>query len=62
MKGETPTVYKADNACVDCGKGVSPAQAGISRQETHLSRAFGDSRNREGFVLCRSCLDKERRK
>lgn len=58
MKG-TPTQYTADDCCVDCGKGVSPHQASIARQRTQLSRAFGDSRNRKGFVLCRSCLDKE---
>jgi len=59
MKRDTPTMYQADDCCVDCGKGVSPHQADTSRQRTFMSRALGDSRNRDGFVLCRNCLDKE---
>jgi hypothetical protein len=59
MRSETPTQYMADDCCVDCGAGVSPHQAEIARRRTQLSRAFGDSRNREGFVLCRKCLDAE---
>lgn len=51
----------ADHYCVDCGRGVSPHQANLSREQTQLSRALGDSRNREGFVLCRKHLDKETR-
>jgi len=61
MKGNTPSRYRADDCCIDCGKGVSPHQADLARRQTHLSRAFGDSRNRDGFVLCRSCLDRETR-
>lgn len=49
----------ADDCCVDCGAGVSPHQAELSRRKTQLSRAFGDSRNRDGFVLCRKHLDQE---
>jgi len=48
-----------DDYCVDCGKGVSPYQARVSQTETYQSRALGDSRNRDGFVLCRKCLDQE---
>ena len=61
MKVETPACYQADDCCTDCGAGVSPHQADISRTMTFKSRALGDSRNRDGFVLCRSCLDKEER-
>jgi len=61
MKGDTPTCYVADHFCVDCGKGISPHQAQTSKRQTHLSRALGDSRNREGFTLCRACLDRETR-
>lgn len=58
---ETPTQYQADHFCVDCGKGISPHQAEISKQRTFKSRALGDSHNREGFTLCRNHLDKETR-
>jgi len=61
MRSETPTQYQAEHFCVDCGKGIDPYQARIAKQATHLSRALGDSRNRDGFTLCRSCLDKEQR-
>lgn len=57
----TPRQYRADDCCIDCGKGVSPHQADLARRQTFKSRALGDSRNRDGFVLCRACLDKETR-
>ena len=59
MEGSTPALYQAADCCVDCGVGVSPYQADLARRQTQLSRAFGDSRNRDGFVLCRRCLDRE---
>jgi len=59
MEAETPSCYSAVDYCIDCGKGVSPHQAQLAKQKTQLSRAFGDSRNRDGFVLCRQCLDRE---
>ena len=61
MEATTPACYKANDCCVDCGKGVSPTQAQGARQLTYLSRALGDSRNRKGFVLCGRCLDRETR-
>lgn len=61
MNRSTPTPYQADHFCVDCGVGIAPHQAEISKQQTFKSRALGDSRNRDGFTLCRSCLDKETR-
>jgi len=61
MKEDTPQQYQADHFCVDCGKGIDPFQAEVSEYRTHKSRALGDSRNREGFTLCRKCLDKETR-
>jgi len=61
MKSETPACYQANDTCVDCGKGVSPVQAQSSKQQTFMSRALGDSKNRDGFVLCRRCLDRETR-
>jgi len=57
----TPPMYASDHFCVDCGAGISPHQAQLSEQATHLSRALGDSRNREGFTLCGRCLDRETR-
>ena len=60
MRSKTPNRYTADDCCVDCGKGVSPYQASTAQEQTFKSRALGDSRNRDGFVLCRQCLDKER--
>ena len=61
MKEDTPTCYVADHFCVDCGVGISPHQAQTSKRQTFKSRALGDSRNRKGFTLCRSCLDRETR-
>jgi hypothetical protein len=61
MKRNTPKAYTADDCCVDCGKGVDPHQAETARRSTFKSRALGHSRNREGFVLCRRCLDRETR-
>jgi len=59
MKEDTPSRYRADHYCIDCGKGVSPHQSDLSRRKTQLSRAFGDSHNRDGYVLCRKHLDAE---
>jgi NMD protein affecting ribosome stability and mRNA decay len=57
----TPPMYVFDHFCVDCGVGIDPHQAKISEQKTFKSRALGDSRNRDGFTLCRRCLDRETR-
>lgn len=53
------TCYHEATFCVDCGKGVDPFHADLSRSMTHFITSRGV---REGFVLCEQHLDREKRR